>query len=571
MTLSRSSRQAMLLGRQFGRQSSRSQISSQRRTVANLTPPHHAGAISRIQTSVDPSSEEFKENEKQMSEVMSRMQELARKIQKGGSDKARQKHIDRKKMLPRDRVTALIDPGTTFMELSPMAGYDLYPEAEVPAGGIITGVGVVEGVTCVIVANDSTVKGGTYYPITVKKHLRAQAVARENKLPCIYLVDSGGANLPHQADVFPDQNHFGRIFYNQARMSSEGIPQIAVVMGQCTAGGAYVPAMSDESIIVQEQGHIFLAGPPLVKAATGEVVSHEDLGGGKMHSSVSGVTDYLAVDDAHAVVLARRCISNLNWPKKSPETQAPKPTYLEPLHNPEELLGIATTNLRKPLPIREVIARVVDGSEFSEFKRDFGTTLVTGFAEIYGHKVGIVANDGILFAKSAVKGAHFIELCSQRGIPLVFLQNISGFMVGSESEREGIAKHGAKLVTAVACADVPKFTVVVGGSYGAGNYGMCGRAYSPRFLWMWPNAKVGVMGSEQLAAVMETVGKTVDAGLKERIEKESDATFSSARLWDDGIIPPQHTRRYLGLGLQAAMGGRNEVKAGDTKFGVFRM
>ncbi|KAF0640193.1 hypothetical protein NXS19_005224 [Fusarium pseudograminearum] len=571
MTLSRSSRQAMLLGRQFGRQSSRSQISSQRRTVANLTPPHHAGAISRIQTSVDPSSEEFKENEKQMSEVMSRMQELARKIQKGGSDKARQKHIDRKKMLPRDRVTALIDPGTTFMELSPMAGYDLYPEAEVPAGGIITGVGVVEGVTCVIVANDSTVKGGTYYPITVKKHLRAQAVARENKLPCIYLVDSGGANLPHQADVFPDQNHFGRIFYNQARMSSEGIPQIAVVMGPCTAGGAYVPAMSDESIIVQEQGHIFLAGPPLVKAATGEVVSHEDLGGGKMHSSVSGVTDYLAVDDAHAVVLARRCISNLNWPKKSPETQAPKPTYLEPLHNPEELLGIATTNLRKPLPIREVIARVVDGSEFSEFKRDFGTTLVTGFAEIYGHKVGIVANDGILFAKSAVKGAHFIELCSQRGIPLVFLQNISGFMVGSESEREGIAKHGAKLVTAVACADVPKFTVVVGGSYGAGNYGMCGRAYSPRFLWMWPNAKVGVMGSEQLAAVMETVGKTVDAGLKERIEKESDATFSSARLWDDGIIPPQHTRRYLGLGLQAAMGGRNEVKAGDTKFGVFRM
>ncbi|KAF4949455.1 hypothetical protein FGADI_8907 [Fusarium gaditjirri] len=568
MTLSRSSRQAILLGRQLSR---RTQISSQKRAVANLTPTHQANAISRIQTNVDPSSDEFKENEKQMSEVMSRMQELSRKIQQGGPEKARQKHIARKKMLPRDRVTALIDPGTTFMELSPMAGHELYPEAEVPAGGIITGVGVVEGVTCVIVANDSTVKGGTYYPITVKKHLRAQAVARENKLPCIYLVDSGGANLPHQADVFPDQYHFGRIFYNQARMSSEGIPQIAVVMGPCTAGGAYVPAMSDESIIVQEQGHIFLAGPPLVKAATGEVVSHEDLGGGKMHSSVSGVTDYLAVDDAHAVVLARRCISNLNWPKKSPETQAPKPTFSEPLHDPEELLGIASTNLRKPLPIREVIARVVDGSEFSEFKRDFGTTLVTGFAEIYGHKVGIVANDGILFASSAVKGAHFIELCSQRGIPLVFLQNISGFMVGSQSERDGIAKHGAKLVTAVACADVPKFTVVVGGSYGAGNYGMCGRAYSPRFLWMWPNAKVGVMGSEQLAAVMETVGKTVDGGLKERIEKESDATFSSARLWDDGIIPPQHTRRYLGLGLQAAMGGRNEVRAGDTKFGVFRM
>lgn len=345
------------------------------------------------------------------------------------------------------------------------------------------------------------------------------------------MVDSGGANLPNQADVFPDKEHFGRIFYNQARMSSQGIPQISVVMGPCTAGGAYVPAMSDESIIVAEQGHIFLAGPPLVKAATGEVVSHEDLGGGKMHSSVSGVTDYLAVDDAHAITLARRCVSNLNWPVRSPNTQAPAATFKEPLHSPEELLGIAPTNLRKPLPIREVISRIVDGSEFSEFKRDFGTTLVTGFASIYGHKVGIIANDGILFASSSVKGAHFIELCSQRGIPLVFLQNISGFMVGSASERDGIAKHGAKLVTAVACADVPKFTVVVGGSYGAGNYGMCGRAYSPRFLWMWPNAKIGVMGGEQLAAVMETVGKKVDTGLRDRIEKESDATYSSARLW----------------------------------------
>lgn len=348
---------------------------------------------------------------------------------------------------------------------------------------------------------------------------------------CIYLVDSGGANLPHQADVFPDQNHFGRIFYNQARMSSQGIPQIAVVMGPCTAGGAYVPAMSDESIIVQEQGHIFLAGPPLVKAATGEVVSHEDLGGGKMHSSVSGVTDYLAVDDAHAITLARRSISNLNWPARAASTNPPAPTYAEPLYDPNELLGIATTNLRKPMPIREIIARIVDGSEFAEFKRDFGTTLVTGFASIYGQKVGIVANDGILFASSSVKGAHFIELCAQRGIPLVFLQNISGFMVGSASERDGIAKHGAKLVTAVACADVPKFTVVVGGSYGAGNYGMCGRAYSPRFLWMWPNARVGVMGGEQLASVMETVGKSVDPELKARIEKESEATYSSARLW----------------------------------------
>jgi 3-methylcrotonyl-CoA carboxylase beta subunit len=502
-----------------------------------------------------------------MTTTMRNLQELSLRVQKGGSDKAREKHLARNKMLPRDRVTALIDPGTTFLELSPLAGHELYPEADVPAGGIITGVGVVEGVTCVIVANDSTVKGGTYYPITVKKHLRAQAVAQENNLPCIYMVDSGGANLPHQADVFPDRDHFGRIFYNQARMSGAGIPQISIVMGPCTAGGAYVPAMSDESIIVQEQGHIFLAGPPLVKAATGEVVSAEDLGGGKMHSSVSGVTDYLAVDDAHAITLARRSISNLNWPTSSSTTL----TFAEPLHDPEELLGIATTNLRKPLPIREVISRIVDGSQFSEFKRDYGSTLVTGFASIYGHKVGIIANDGILFASSAQKGAHFVELCTQRGIPLIFLQNIAGFMVGAASEREGIAKHGAKLVTAVACADVPKFTVVVGGSYGAGNYGMCGRAYSPRFLWMWPNARIGVMGGEQLAAVMETVGKQVDPELKERIEKESDATYSSARLWDDGIIPPQHTRRYLGLGLNAAMGGRNEVKPGETKFGVFRM
>lgn len=380
-------------------------------------------------------------------------------------------------------------------------------------------------------------------------------------------MDSGGANLPHQSDVFPDRDHFGRIFYNQARMSAKGIPQISVVMGPCTAGGAYVPAMSDESIIVQEQGHIFLAGPPLVKAATGEVVSPEELGGGKMHSSVSGVTDYLAVDDAHAIVLARRSIGNLNWPS----TPAPAAVVDEPLYPASDLLGIASTNLRKPLPIHEVIARIVDGSRFAEFKRDYGTTLVTGFATIYGQRVGIVANNGILFSASAVKGAHFIELCAQRGIPLVFLQNISGFMVGRDAEREGIAKNGAKLVTAVACADVPKFTVVVGGSYGAGNYGMCGRAYSPRFLWMWPNARVGVMGGEQLAAVMETVGKAADPALKERIDRESEATFSSARLWDDGIIPPEHTRRYLGLGLKAAMGGRNEVKPGATRFGVFRM
>ncbi|KAK1963959.1 carboxyl transferase [Colletotrichum sublineola] len=571
MSFSRSSREVLLLSRQLTQPGFRApRLPCSARTVATFTPPHQVSAISRIQSNVDPTSEEFKENQRHMGEVMKKMQDLTRKVHLGGSAKAREKHLARKKMLPRDRVTALIDPGTTFLELSPLAAHELYPEADVPAGGIITGVGVVEGVTCMIVANDSTVKGGTYYPITVKKHLRAQAVAQENKLPCIYMVDSGGANLPHQADVFPDRDHFGRIFYNQARMSSMGIPQISVVMGPCTAGGAYVPAMSDESIIVENQGHIFLAGPPLVKAATGEVISAEELGGGKMHSSVSGVTDYLAVDDAHAITLARRSISNLNWPAKSPSTAAPLQNYVEPLYSPEELLGIASTNLRKPLPIKEVIARIVDGSEFSEFKRDFGTTLVTGFAHIHGYKVGIIANDGILFAESSVKGAHFIELCAQRGIPLVFLQNISGFMVGSAAERGGIAKHGAKLVTAVACADVPKFTVVVGGSYGAGNYGMCGRAYSPRFLWMWPNSRIGVMGGEQLAAVMETVGKA-DPELKERIERESDATYSSARLWDDGIIPPQHTRQYLGLGLRAAMSGRNEVKAGDTKFGVFRM
>ena len=567
MPLSRSSQRALRQGCQFARQQQQQHhqhlLPGTRRSVASFTSPHQAAAIQRIPSNVDTSSDEFRENHKAMADLMSRMQDLTTTIQRGGPEKARQKHIQRNKMLPRDRITALIDPGSTFLELSPMAGFELYPEADVPAGGIITGVGVVEGVTCVIVANDSTVKGGSYFPITVKKHLRAQAVAQENKLPCIYLVDSGGANLPRQADVFPDQNHFGRIFYNQAKMSSQGIPQIAVVMGPCTAGGAYVPAMSDESIIVGGQGHIFLAGPPLVKAATGEEISAEDLGGGKMHSSVSGVTDYLAVDDAHAITLARRSVSNLNWPTSTAGTAVPATTFSEPLYDPEELLGIATTNLRKPLPIREVIARIVDGSNFSEFKRDFGTTLVTGFASIYGHKVGIVANDGILFPSSAQKGAHFIELCSQRGIPLVFLQNISGFMVGSQAEREGIAKHGAKLVTAVACADVPKFTVVVGGSYGAGNYGMCGRAYSPRFLWMWPNAKIGVMGGEQLAAVMETVGQKVDPELRNRIDQESDATFSSARLWDDGIIPPQHTRRYLGLGLKAAMGGRNEVKAGE--------
>ncbi|KAJ5785826.1 methylcrotonoyl-CoA carboxylase beta chain [Penicillium pulvis] len=539
------------------------------RSIANYTHPHHASALSVIPTAVDTSSAEFKENSQQMQELLSQMNHLHTNISKGGPQKSRDKHVARGKMLPRDRVSALIDPGTSFLELSPLAGHEVYEGEDVPAGGIITGIGTVEGVNCMIVANDSTVKGGTYYPITLKKHLRAQAIAQENRLPCIYLVDSGGANLPHQADVFPDRDHFGRIFYNQARMSSLGIPQLSVVMGPCTAGGAYVPAMSDETIIVENQGTIFLAGPPLVKAATGEVVSAEDLGGGLLHSTISGVTDYLAVDDAHALILARRSVSNLNYPK----TKAPLElgdVVKEPIYDPNELNGIVGVNLRRQIPAHEVIARIVDGSEFSEFKRDYGTTLVTGFARIHGHRVGIIANNGILFSESSLKGAHFIELCAQRRIPLVFLQNISGFMVGADAEKGGIAKNGAKLVTAVACADVPKFTVVFGSSAGAGNYGMCGRAYSPRLMFMWPNSKIGVMGSEQLSAVMEAVGKTVDPDLKNRIDRESEAIFASARLWDDGVIPPAQTRRMLGLGLAAAVGGNPEPDV-QTKFGVFRM
>jgi len=477
------------------------------------------------------------------------------------------------------RVTALIDPGTSFLELSPFAGHELYPGEEVPSGGILTGVGTVSGVQCVIVANDSTVKGGTYYPITVRKHLRAQEIAAQNKLPCIYLVDSGGANLPHQKDVFPDREHFGRIFYNQANMSAKGIPQISVVMGPCTAGGAYVPAMSDESIIVQEQGHIFLAGPPLVKAATGEEVTAEELGGGRVHSEVSGVTDYLAVDDEHAIVLARRCVANLNYPKAlavgavtgaKDETSVPMP-WKEPLYDPFELPGIVGTNLRRPINPYEIIARIVDGSAFAEFKSLYGTTLVTGFAKIYNQPIGILANNGVLLSESALKGAHFIQLCEKRRIPLLFLQNISGFMVGKDAEAGGIAKNGAKLVTAVACASVPKFTVVFGGSFGAGNYGMCGRAYSPRFLWTWPSARTSVMGAEQLAAVMETVGKA-DPELKDRIEKESETIFGSARLWDDGIILPDQTRAVLGTGLRTALGGRKDaIDEQEAKFGVFRM
>lgn len=448
-------------------------IQSPVRKIANYTHHHHASAISVLPTAIDVSAAGFQENAEQMNRLIAKMSSLHSSVAQGGSQKARDKHVSRGKMLPRDRITALIDPKTSFLELSPLAGHDLYPSEDVPAGGIITGIGIVEGVTCMIVANDSTVKGGTYYPITVKKHLRAQSIAQENKLPCLYLVDSGGANLPHQADVFPDRDHFGRIFFNQARMSSLGIPQISVVMGPCTAGGAYVPSMSDETIIVENQGTIFLAGPPLVKAATGEVVSAEDLGGGHLHSTISGVTDYLAVDDAHALVLARRSVANLNYPKtRHPLSDSSAVSIKEPLYDPGELAGIVGTNLRRHIPVHEIIARIVDGSEFAEFKRDYGTTLVTGFARIYGIQVGIVANNGILFSESSLKGAHFIQLCTHRGIPLIFLQNISGFMVGADAEKGGIAKNGAKLVTAVACADVPKFTVVFGSSAGAGNYGM---------------------------------------------------------------------------------------------------
>lgn len=500
--------------------------------------------------------------------------------------KIKEKHLARKKMLPRDRITALVDPGTFFMELSTLAGYEMYGTGEkdkVPAGGIITGIGVVNGVKCMIVANDSTVKGGTYYPITVRKHLRAQEIAMQNCLPCLYLVDSGGANLPHQADVFPAHNHFGRIFYQQSKMSSEGIPQLSLVLGPCTAGGAYVPAMSDETIIVKGGGHIFLAGPPLVKAATGEEVSKEDLGGGEMHASVSGVVDYLVDTEEEGIARLRQCVMNLNYPRNSAldsSSSGPQPqnrlthTFQEPLYSPTELGGVVGTNLRTSYDVHEVIARIVDGSQFSEFKKDYGTTLVTGWAHIYGHPVGILANNGPLFSDSSLKGAHFIQLCKKRDIPLVFLQNISGFMVGSEAERGGIAKNGAKLVTAVVGSGVEKFTVVIGSSYGAGNYGMCGRAYEPRFLFTWPNAKTAVMGAEQLASVMETVGsKERDTQeLRERIEKESLVKFGSARIWDDGVIKPEDTRKYLGLAIEASRGGkRNKKELEEREFGIWRM
>ncbi|XP_078477017.1 methylcrotonoyl-CoA carboxylase beta chain, mitochondrial isoform X2 [Lampetra planeri] len=520
------------------------------------------------------------ENYENMQSLVTEMKERVEKVKQGGGEKARALHTSRGKLLPRERIDKLLDPGSPFLELSQFAGYELYGDENVPAGGIITGVGRVSGVECVVVANDATVKGGTYYPVTVKKHLRAQEVARENFLPCIYLVDSGGANLPRQADVFPDRDHFGRIFFNQANLSSEGISQIAVVMGSCTAGGAYIPSMADESIIVRKQGTIFLGGPPLVKAATGEVVTAEDLGGADLHCSKSGVTDHYALDDHHALHLARKVVRSLNY-KKNLNVTLEEPQ--EPLFPTDELYGIVGANLKRSFDIREVIARVVDGSKFDEFKAMYGDTLVTGFARIFGYPVGIIGNNGVLFSESAKKGTHFIQLCCKRNIPLIFLQNITGFMVGRDYEAGGIAKDGAKMVTAVACANVPKITLIVGGSYGAGNYGMCGRAYSPRFLFMWPNARISVMGGEQAATVLATItqdryareGKQMtpeeEAALKQpiiqRFEEEGSPYYSSARLWDDGVIDPADTRIVLGLSLSATLNAPTK----QTHFGVFRM
>ena len=498
---------------------------------------------------------------------------------RGGPESARERHLERGKLLPRDRVEALLDDGTAFLEIAPLAAEDLYG-GDAPAAGVIAGIGQVSGHLCVIIANDATVKGGTYYPMTVKKHLRAQEIARDNLLPCIYLVDSGGAFLPMQDDVFPDRDHFGRIFFNQATMSAMGIPQIAAVLGSCTAGGAYVPAMSDETVIVRGQGTIFLGGPPLVKAATGEIVTAEELGGGDMHARTSGVVDHLADDDAHALRIVREIVATL---PPAPEGAWALAESREPARAIDDLLDIVPTDPRTPYDVRDVITCLVDGGDFTEFKAEYGTTLVTAFARLHGHPVGIVANNGILFSESAQKGAHFIELCDQRGIPLVFLQNISGFMVGRDYEAGGIAKHGAKMVTAVACARVPKFTVVIGGSFGAGNYSMCGRAYSPRFLWMWPNARISVMGGEQAAAVLSTIRRDqaeargeewsadaeaeFSAPIREQYETQGSPYYSTARLWDDGVIDPRETRRVLGLALEAA----RHTPLPPVRYGVFRM
>jgi 3-methylcrotonyl-CoA carboxylase beta subunit len=533
----------------------------------------------RLGSDLDPRAESFRANAEAMATLVADLRAKTARVAEGGGEAARTRHLARGKLLPRERVEALLDPGTPFLELSQLAAKGMYND-EVPAAGIITGIGRVSGRECVVVCNDATVKGGTYYPLTVKKHLRAQEIAAQNLLPCIYLVDSGGANLPNQDEVFPDRDHFGRIFYNQANLSAQGVAQIAVVMGSCTAGGAYVPAMSDESVIVRGQGTIFLAGPPLVKAATGEIVSAEDLGGADVHSRTSGVTDHYAENDAHALGLARRIVRGLNGTKRP--DMALRPT-LPPRHDAAELHGVIPTDRRKPFDVREVIARIVDDSDFDEFKRLYGTTIVTGFAHIHGIPVGIVANNGILFSESALKAAHFIELCATRRIPLVFLQNITGFMVGRKYEAGGIAKDGAKLVTAVATANVPKLTVIIGGSFGAGNYGMCGRAYSPRFLWMWPNARISVMGGEQAASVLATVrrdglearGQTwaaadedaFKAPIRTQYETQGHPYYATARLWDDGVIDPADTRRVLALGLSAAL----NAPIAPTRFGVFRM
>jgi 3-methylcrotonyl-CoA carboxylase beta subunit len=532
-----------------------------------------------IETKLNVRDATFAHNRDAMSALVADLRERIAEIEQGGGEQARARHVGRGKLLPRERVRTLLDPGSPFLELSQLAAYGMYDD-NIAGAGLITGIGRIAGRECVVVCNDATVKGGTYYPITVKKHLRAQEIARENRLPCVYLVDSGGANLPNQTEVFPDREHFGRIFYNQATLSAEGVAQIAVVMGSCTAGGAYVPAMADESIIVREQGTIFLGGPPLVKAATGEVVSAEELGGADVHTRISGVADHFALDDHHALALARAIVGNLNARKNvTLDVREPVP----PRHAPEELYGVINADIRKPYDVREVIARIVDGSELDEFKARYGTTLVTGFAHVHGYPVGLVANNGVLFSESAQKGAHFIELCAQRGIPLVFLQNITGFMVGRKYEAGGIAKDGAKMVTAVSCAAVPKFTVIIGGSYGAGNYGMCGRAFNPRFLWMWPNARISVMGGEQAATVLATIrrdaieakgGKWPDAEeeafkapIRAQYDREGHPYFASARLWDDGVIDPADTRRVLGLALSAAL---NRPIA-PTRFGVFRM
>lgn len=517
-------------------------------------------------------TKDYHENRKVMDGLVDDLDQLVSKYSRGGGERAREKHINRNKLLPRDRVGRLLDPGSPFLEFSQLAGHGVYGE-EVPGASIITGIGRVQGNECVIVANDATVKGGTYYPLTVKKHVRAQEIAMENNLPCIYLVDSGGAFLPRQDEVFPDRDHFGRIFYNQARMSSLGIPQIAVVMGSCTAGGAYVPAMADESVIVKGNGTIFLGGPPLVKAAIGEEVTAEELGGADLHCRKSGVSDHYATDDVHAIAITRRIVANLNRHKKLDQMDIS--AVEDPLYDPMELRGIVPADFRVPSDVRHIISRVVDGSRFDEFKALYGDTLVTGFARIHGHPVGILANNGILFSPSAQKGAHFIELCTQRNIPLVFLQNITGFMVGKAAEGGGIAKDGAKLVMAVSCANVPKFTVIVGGSFGAGNYGMCGRAFGPRMLYMWPNARISVMGGEQAASVLSQVKRFGDGEEEEafkstirvKYEQEGHPYYSSARLWDDGIIKPEDTRKVLGLSLSAALNNPPP----PTPYGVFRM